>query len=70
MGKYKEDGKGKLNPDKVGAMKMAKGKIAKMRLDEDNKIQVEFDKKLDELVNKYMIDESEGANSVKEAINF
>lgn len=70
LGKYKEDGKGKLNPDKVGAMKMAKGKIAKMRLDEDNKIQAEFDKKLDELVKKYMIEEPEELDTVKDAVNF
>ena len=70
LGKYKEEGKGKLNPDKVGAMKMAKGKIAKMHLDEDNKIQAEFDKKLDELVKKYMIEEPEELDTVKDAVNF
>lgn len=62
--------KGTLNPDKPGAIKMAKGKMAKMNLQDDKKEQEEFNHKLDELVKRYMIDEQDKPQAMKEAVNF
>ena len=62
--------KGILNPDKPSAIKMAKRKIAKMDLQDDKKEQEEFNRILDELVKKYMIDDKNKPQEMKEAVNF
>ena len=49
---------------------MAKGKMAKMNLQDDKKEQEEFNHKLDELVKRYMIDEQDKPQAMKEAVNF
>ena len=61
---------GILYPDKPSAIKMAKRKMAKLNLQDDKKEQKEFDHKLDELVKKYMIDEQDKPQAMKEAVNF
>jgi hypothetical protein len=62
--------KGTHNPDKPSAIKMAKGKIAKMNLQDDKKEQEEFNRKLDELVKMYMINEQDKLQALKEVVNF
>lgn len=66
----KYNAKGTLRPDKEGAIKMAKRKIAKMYLTEDSKEQTEFDQRIDNLVKKYMIEESDESYRVKGVVNF
>lgn len=62
--------KGELNPDKTGAMKMARCKIAKMKMEDDKKEQEEFDQVINSLIKKYMIDEENEPSTMNEAVNF
>lgn len=57
-------------PRGESAIKMAKGKIAKLDSDKDHKQQQEFDQKLEELVKKYTFEPIECTNIEKQAVNF
>ena len=57
-------------PRGESAIKMAKGKIAKLDSDKDHKQQQEFEQKLEELVKKYTFEPIECTNIEKQAVNF
>lgn len=64
---YKDNG-GRYTPVKIGAMKMEKSKIARGSVTE--KEVEEFNKKMDEQVNKYVINPSAKDIKVEKAVNF
>ena len=59
---------GKSTPVKIGAIKMELSKITRGEVGDDEV--KEFNNKMDELVNKYMIEPSANEESMKNAVNF
>lgn len=55
---------------KLSSVKMGRSKIGKMDSDDDNKQQAEFEQKVENLINKYMVEPSETVQSTKKAVNF
>lgn len=61
---------GKLEPAKPSTVKMAKSKIGRMDSTEDSNLQSEFNKKIETLIKKYMVEPSETEKGILEAVNF
>ena len=64
---YKANG-GQFTPVKIGAIKMELSKITRGEVGDDEI--KEFNNKMDELVNKYMIEPSANEESIKNVVNF
>ena len=64
---YKDNG-GRYAPVKIGAMKMEKAKITREVV--TKKEIEEFNKKMDELVDQYVLNSSAKEKGVKNAVNF
>jgi hypothetical protein len=64
---YKANG-GKLTPVKPGAVKMELGRMARGKVGDDEIN--EFNKRMEEIVNKYMIESPAKEKGMKKAVNF
>jgi hypothetical protein len=61
---------GQLKPAKCSAIKAAKCQISKLEFSEDERLQAEFEKKIEELLKKHMTSMQKSEDDEKEAVNF